>query len=312
MPGDLEQLDGAARKRIDSACDFLNHKLADQRKRLTLVAAWATFGGATMVTLLKLPLWGVLWFAVPIFLIFAVRAHNEVRRWFKTMVVQRVIAALGDGYAYTHTSSFTREHFLAMDLFSDRTDIFSSEDEVNGRHKEIAFALHEVRAAKREKRGKNTRTIVFFRGTIVVVEFNKHFYGHTTVVPQAEHAVLSGLFGEFDSRRGRERMSMQDAEFEKAYTVYSTDAQQAHYLLTPKLMQLMLETRAQLGGELRFAFHQNQLYVAVPSTRNRFEVSLFTTRVTPEQVLGDLAAATHLAQNLISGLDLETRIWTRV
>jgi hypothetical protein len=52
--------------------------------------------------------------------------------------------------------------------------------------------------------------------------------------------------------------------------------------------------------------------VAVPSTRNRFEVSLLTTRVTPEQVIGDLGAAIGLAQGLIAGLDLETRIWTRV
>lgn len=312
MVGDYQQLDAAARQRIESACAFMNHKIAQQRNRVLLAAGWGTFAGVAFAALLRMPLWSILWIALPIVIFVAARAHGEIRRWFKSMVVQRIVEALADGLTYSQASSFSRDQFLAMDLFADRTDIFDSEDEVGGRHNDIAFALHEVRAAKREKRGKETQTIVFFKGTIVVIEFNKHFSGHTTVVPQAEHGILGGLFGELDERKGRERISMQDADFEKAYTVYTTDAQQAHYLLTPKMLQLMMETRIRLGAKLRFAFHSNMLYVAVPSTDNRFEASLLTTRVTPEQVIGDLLAAIGLARGLIAGLDLETRIWTRV
>lgn len=309
MIGDYQQLDDAARQRIESACDFLNHKIAEQRKRVLLAAAWTLAGAFAATAALRTPPWLLLWIAVPIVLLFAARAHREVRRWFKSMVVQRVVGALADGLTYSQASGFSREQFLAMDLFGSRNDSFSSEDEVRGQHNGIDFALHEVRAARREKRGKDTTTIVYFQGTIVAVEFNKHFHGHTTVVPQSEHF---GLLGESDERNGRDRVSMQDAEFEKAYTVYSTDPQQAHYLLTPRMLQLIMDTRTRLGAKLRLAFRDNMLFVAVPSTRNRFEVNLLTTRVTPEQVIGDLGAALHLAQGLISGLDLETRIWTRV
>lgn len=304
MIGDYQQLDADTRKRIESACDFLNHKIAEQRRKVLLAAAWSSAGAFVITAVFRLPLPTLFLIALPITIVFAARAHSAVRRWFKTIVVQRVVSALGSGLTYSHESSLGREQFLAMDLFSSRTDIFSSEDEVRGQFNEVSFALHEVRAARREQRGKNRTTIVYFQGTIVVAEFNKHFHGHTTVVPQAEHF---GLLGESDERRGRERVSMQDAEFEKAYTVYSTDPQQAHYLLTPKMLQLIMDTRTRLGSKLRLAFRDNMLFVAVPSTRNRFEVSLLTARVTPEQVIGDLGAALHLAEGLISGLDSTLR-----
>ena len=312
MIGAYSQLDAGARQRIESACDFLNHKIAQQRKRVLLAAAWSAVAVFVIAAALRLPPWSLFEIPLIIALVVGWRAHREVKRWYKSLVVQRVVAALGSELTYAHDSSFGSEQFRRMDLFSERTDIFSSEDEVSGRHNEVAFALHEVRAAKREKQGKQTRTVVFFRGTILVIEFNKHFGGHTTVVPQAEHGLLAGLLGEADTRGARERISMHDAEFEKAYTVYSDDPQTAHYLLTPKLLQLIMTTRGRVGAKLRLAFRDNMLYVAVPSTHDRFEASLLTTRVTPEQVIGDLGSAIQLAQSLITGLDLETRIWTRV
>jgi hypothetical protein len=312
MLSEYRQLDADTRKRIDAACRFLNHKIKQQRNRVVLAAAWCAFGAIAVAAFLRIPPWLPLAVALPLVLLVAARAHREVRRWFKSMVVQRVVDALGNGLTYSHESSFDPASFAAMDLFSERTDVFRSEDEVRGTHNQVAFALHEVWAAKREKRGKNTQTIVFFKGTIVVLEFNKHFHGHTTVVPEAAHGLLGGLFGEFDSRKGRERVSMQDAAFEQAFSVYSSDPQQAHYLLTPKMLQLILETKSSMATGVRLAFRDNMLYVAVPSTSNRFEVSLFTTKVTSEQVIGDLGSALQLVQRLVAGLDLETRIWTRV
>ena len=312
MVSDYGQLDAEARKRIDVACAFLNHKIRQQRNRVLMAGAWCAFGAIAVAAFMRIPPWVPLAVALPIVLLVAARAHGEVKRWFKTMVVQRVIEALGTGLTYSHASGFDRTSFTAMDLFSERTDVFRSEDEVRGKHNEVAFALHEVMAAKREKRGKHTHTIVFFKGTIVILEFNKHFNGHTTVVPEAAHGLLGGLFGEFDSRKGRERVSMQDAAFEQAFSVYSSDPQQAHYLLTPKMLQLILETKSSTAAGVRLAFRDNMLYVALPSTQDRFEVNLLTRRVTPEQVIGDLGSALHLVQRLVAGFDLETRIWTRV
>lgn len=306
----LAKLDAPVRARIDVACNFVNQRIGRLRRRVLtigLVAAVAALIGWA-VTGVDLRIWAAGVFVVV--LLAGAHAHRELNRWYKQMVIRRVVDALGNGLTYSYDSSFSKAHFHELDCFSTRADVWQSEDQVSGMCNHIAFTLHEVRAAKRERRGKNTHEVVFFKGHIVILEFNKNFHGHTVVVPDREGRILGGLFGEADSRRSKNLVHLANADFERVYTVYSTNDQEAHYLLTPKLMELVLHARAHLG-DLRLAFFQNSLYVAIPSSHDRFEIGLFGGRVTPERVVGDFADVLALVEQLIQTLDLETRIWTR-
>ena len=309
--GNLAELDAPTRGRIDAACNFINHKVAELRRRVTTVGV-VTFGTALIVWLasgidVRVPF--VAAFAIT-FLTFA-HANRGLAKWYKTMVVRRVVEAVGTGLTYDRESSFTRDQFKNIDLFNSRVDVWKSEDQISGQRNEIDYALHEIRAARREKRGKQTVEVVVFKGHIVILEFNKNFLGHTVVVPDREGKILGGLFGDADSRRSKRLISLGNADFENKYSVYASDDQEANYLLTPKLMELILSACARLGCELRLAFYQNSLYVTVPSDQDRFEVSMFGGKVTPQSVVGDLASVVALAEQLIDTLDLETRIWTR-
>jgi hypothetical protein len=302
------QIDGATRARLEAGCNFINHKIGELRWRVMLAS-----GAAIVAALIWWQASGIdfrfpLGLAAAVITIATAWAKRVLARWYKTMVVQRVVAALGSGLTYQQSSRLTREEFRAINLFQERIDEWRSEDEINGARNDVAFALHEVRAAKRERRGKHTHTVVFFRGIVAVLEFNKHFRGHTVIVPDREGKLL-GLFGQADSRRGKNIVHVADADFENAYAVYTTDDQEAHYLLTPKLVQLILQARNRFG-DLRLAFYQDSLYVTLPSRDNRFEAGLFT-QVTPESALAELADVTGLAEQLVDVLDLELRIWTR-
>jgi hypothetical protein len=199
-----------------------------------------------------------------------------------------------------------------MDLFATRTDRFRSEDEVSGKKNAVGYSLHEIEAARREQHGRQSSMVVFFRGIIVRLDFNKNFAGHTVVVPQREGQILGGLFGESETRRSKQIVRLENVDFEKQFTVYSTNDQEARYLITPKLMELVMEAQALLGTELRLCFRENSLFVTVPQDKDRFEVQLFGEAVTPENALGDLVDVVNLAERLVDTLDLETRIWTRV
>ncbi|MGQ0815219.1 MAG: DUF3137 domain-containing protein [Gemmatimonadota bacterium] len=307
------QLDAPTRARIESACSFVNHKVQHLRRRVTVMAA-AAVAIAVVWWLIFRPdprLPG--FFAVGVILFVTGRAQREVKKWYKTLVIRRVVDALGHGLTYSQVSSLTKSQFKDMDFFTDRVDVWKSEDQVAGKRREVDFALHEVRAARREKRGKTTHEVVFFQGLIVALEFNKNFHGHTIVVPDKGGRLLGSVFGESETRRNKQIVRLANADFENMYTAYSTDDQEAHYLLTPKLMELVMQARLRMGADLRLAFFQNSLFVTVPSRHDRFEVALFGNRnVTPLSVIGDLADVVALAENLIDVLDLETRIWTRV
>jgi len=310
--GKLASLDAATHARLESACGFVSNKMALLRRRVLTVAALALTGAVLVVAFTRIDFRFPLGAAIAVTFLTAAHAQSQIKKWYKTLVVSRVVQALGNGLTYSAESGFTRDQFKTMNLFRDRCDVWKSEDQISGRRNEVDYTIHEVRAARREKRGKQTVEVVFFKGLIVALEFNKNFSGHTVVVPDSDGKLLGGLFGEMDSRSGKHRITLPDADFENLYTAYSDDDQQANYLLTPKLLQLILRARNALGADLRLCFYQNNLFVAVPSDADRFEVGWFASKVTPEDAMGDLADVVHLAEQLIVVLDLETRIWSRV
>ncbi len=303
------RMDASGRARLEAGCNFINDKIARLRRRVFTVSGIA--GGAALLVIMATGIdvrFPLALAAVAVIITFAL-AQRELARWYKKMVIQRVVEALGPGLTYQPGSGFTRDEFRAINLFQSRIDQWKSEDQINGARQNVSFALHEVRAARREQRGKHTHTVVFFKGVVAVLEFNKHFHGHTVIVPDREGKLLGGLFGEADSRRGKNIVHVADADFENAFAVYTTDDQEAHYLLTPKLIQLIMQARSRFG-DIRLAFYQSSLYVTLPSAKDRFEASLFS-RVTPDDALHELADVTGLAEQLIDVLDLELRIWTR-
>lgn len=313
--GSIGQLDKATLAKLQAGCGFINAEVRRVRGRIMIVASVAL--------VLFLVVYGVMWNngmrdprlplggAIGLVIAWIAWEHRRLSRTYKHIVVRRVVGALGQGLTYSPDSRFTKRDFLDMDLFKLRVEQWRAEDEIGGRKNAVTYSILEARATRTEGSGKHRRTITIFRGVIVRLDFNKHFHGHTVVVPQSEADILGGLFGETSSRRRKELCRMENVEFEEAFAVYSTDQQEARYILTPKLMDLIKRARLRLNAGLRMSFHDNSVFVTLPDRRNRFEVKLFGGPVTPENTVGELIEAVRLAEQLIDALDLETRIWTR-
>jgi hypothetical protein len=307
----LASLDATTRKGIDAACNFINHKISTERRRVTTVAAVA-FGVAPAYWLWqrgdpRMPLM----VALIVTMLVADHSRRGLRKWYKRMVVPRVIKAIAADLSYEQHSNLTKDNFNNLDLFEKRATTWRAEDRITGKRKNISFVIEEVKAGRYEQRGKRRREVIFFQGALVYLDFNKHFHGHTVVVAEKDSRSFGGLLGEAETRRGKNIVLFPNPDFERIYTVYATDDQEAHYLITPKLMELILRARSRLSSDLRLAFVNDSLFVAVPSTQDRFEVGLMS-RVTPSSVAGDLAAVVQLTEQLIDLFDLETRIWSRV
>jgi len=327
-----QALDASTRARVQAGCNFVNAEVARLRRRVIIVGV-ISFGAAIV-------LWMIfkgdprIEFIVALLVsgYVANQARKELKQSYKGIVLKRLMAALGRGLTYSPTSILTRSVFDSMDLFNESGDKFESEDQVTGKKGQVPYGLHEVRLSKKENNSRsrlafgaggasiinlamgssNAGRRFIFNGLIVQLDFNKNFQGHTVIVPEREGQILGGLFGEAKTRKRKSLVLLENPDFEKTYSVYSSDDQEARYLITPKLMELILEAQALLGQELRLCFMMNRLFVTVPQTKDRFEANLFGGEVTPESALGDFVDVVNLAERLVETLDLETRIWTRV
>jgi hypothetical protein len=329
----LGELDAATRQKVQAGCNFVNAEVSRLRGRLVVIGI-ACFVGALLLMLVtgmgdpRFPV-GV---AILVFVYFVNRSRKELASSYKGIVIRRIVSALGRGLSYKPTSSFTKAQFEGLDVFKERAEIFRSEDEVSARKNAVKYSLHEVTAARRDNSDSRLgasgfvqqliwRAVsstsshgerVFFKGLVAKLDFNKNFAGHTVVVPDREGQILGGLLGESRSRRKKDLVMLENPNFERVFSVYSTNDQEARYLITPKLMELVLQAQSLLGGELRLCFTNNSLYVTVPQSADHFEVKLFGGSITPEGALGDLLDVVALAERLVDTLDLETRIWTKV
>jgi hypothetical protein len=313
--GRLSQLDQSARARLEAACGFINEEIAQARGRI-----WK----ATMAAgILALVAYAIMWSQgvrdprFPLFGALVVSAmvagyeQSKLSKTYKQVVVGRIVQALGQGLTYSAESRCTRDRFIAMDLFHKRTEKWTAEDEICGHKNAVPFSLFEARATRTEGSGKSRHTVIIFKGLIVQLDFNKNFHGHTVIVPDSESQIMGGLFGESESRGRKELCHMDNVTFEKTFSVYSSDQQEARYLLTPKMMDLILATQSSFGA-IRCCFQDSSMVITIPSSANRFEIRMWGAKMTPESAVGELAQCVELAERLIDALDLETRIWTKV
>lgn len=314
--GRISQLDQSVLLKLQAGCNYINEEIRKVRWRVLNVTVICALLGAAVYAHMwrrnvkdpRLPIGG----AAVLALGYATWQRRELAKKYKSIVVTRVVSALGQGLSYSPQSRFTKQDFLDMDLFEKRCEQWHAEDEICGRKDPVSYSILEAKATRTEGSGKNRRTVTIFKGLIIRLDFNKNFGGHTVVVPDAESKILGGLFGESESRRRKDIARLENVAFEKIFSVYCTDQQEARYLLTPKMMELIMEAQTTLGVQIRLSFHDNSVFLTVPQNADRFEARIFGAKVSPELVVGDLAEVVRLAERLIDALELETRIWSRV
>lgn len=176
-------------------------------------------------------------------------------------------------------------------------DRSSFEDRLTGERSGVAFEFFEARLEERRRttdsKGRTrTRWVTVFDGQCLRFKFHKKFLGRTVVLRDA------GLFNRFGGRRGMERVKLESNAFEDAFEVYGTDQVEARFLLTPDLMQRLIELEKVFrGGKLRCAFQNEELLIALEGGDLFEPGSMFTPLDNPERVrelLDDFAAIFNL------------------
>jgi hypothetical protein len=279
--------------KVQAACNFVNAEVARLRHRT--IAIWV---GCALGALL---LWigtGLLDPRIALVLVAGacivafVRAREELIASYRGIAAKRIVAGVGSHLKYNATSTLTRQHFDAMDLFPERCDRWVSRDEIAARTRGAKYSLHQVRAV-----GKNGKA-AFFDGVVIRIDFDEGFPGHTVILPDRDGRTLGTANGTASARRKKDLVMVKNPAFEQVFAVYSTDYYEARQLVTPKFMEVVLDARARLGTELRLCFLNKSLFIAVAGHGLRFGATLFAPPLTPQAAIGKLVLLVAIAERL--------------
>ena len=178
------------------------------------------------------------------------------------------------------------------------------EDLLTGKRGVVDFELFEAHLEERrtttDSKGRTRTTwVTVFRGQCLRFDFHKTFYGRTLVTRDA------GMFNRFGGGKGMQRAALEDPRFEKIFEVYTTDQVESRYLLTPDLMQKLVDLEDTFkGGKLKTAFDGGEMLITVQGG-NLFEPgSMFKPLDSADRVhelLNDFAAVFGLIDAVTAG-----------
>lgn len=150
---------------------------------------------------------------------------------------------------------------------------FHSDDYIEGVYKNCHFRRSDVRIQNVQSTGKSTTVVTMFEGPWMIFEFPKQFSRYT-IIKEKEFLSNGKPGGWFSRYSDAEKVKFEDARFNERFVVYTTDGQEAFYLLTPHFMERLMEVEASVEGRFYFGFVENCFHVAIDNQKNAFEPSL--------------------------------------
>jgi len=234
---------------------------------------------------------------------------------FKYKVIEPLIKEIDSSLTYTPKMHIPERYFKTSQLFTSSPDRVSGNDYVRGKIDGIQIEFSDFHAEKKHKDSKgNTSWSTMFQGLFIISEFNKNFKGTTVVLPDTAESTFGDYIGSWlqSNNMGRnELIKMDNNEFEREFVVYGTDQIEARYILTPLLMQKLLNYKKRTKENTYISFHRNRIYLAIDYRKDLFEPSVFHSLL-KYKIAMEYIGTLHLAIGIVEELKLNQKLWSKL
>lgn len=247
---------------------------------------------------------------------FKTKASREYRADFKNKVIRAILKNIDtEGeMRYSGYGRIKRNEFVNCGIVNKNPDRYQGDDLVSGKIDQTEFSFSEIHAQYYVKDSKGRRRLqTLFKGLVFKADFNKDFQGRTVMVPDIAERFLGNMGQQLQKLNfGRgELVQLESVEFEKLFAVYSTDQVEARYILTPKFMERVVKFCEKNELKISMAFHNSNVYVGIPMSKDFFEPTIFRTLLDYERTK-EYHDDMTLAISLVEELDLNNRIWSKM
>lgn len=243
-----------------------------------------------------------------IFMILFVRRVGHFRSMYKSIVVAKAAENLFDRYEYFPKNGFSYEEIRASGIMA-MGNRYKSEDTIEGSYKNVSFRRADMYIAQHTSNGKSSHTTVYLRGTWMTFSYNKTFQSDLQILSKDfsfSNTHTSRLFTRAADRR--HTFVTEDMAFNEAFTCTCQDESEAFYLLTPRIMQMLLLLRTEIGKPFMLGFVDNRLHFVISSHEDHMEPSVFgkcDLNVEVEKVRRELM----VIRNVIDSLAMDRQLF---
>lgn len=240
-------------------------------------------------------------------------ALNSYKNTYKNDVIGAALKFLDESLSIQPYHGIEATEFMYTQLFNTEPDRYKTEDLVMGCAGKTRFYFAEVHAeyktVTQTKNGTRTEWHDIFKGILFTADFNKKFNGVTIVKPKDFGAAFGAWFSKnLFSFGSKDVIQLENVDFEKTFVTHGSDQVESRYILTPAMMERVLNLNHQTKYNISLSFIESRMYIAFPLNRNYFEAPVFKSLLNPETVNEDIATIKFM-YDIVKELDLNTRIW---
>lgn len=256
----------------------------------------------------------VLIIAAIVFFVKGAVRYLKFRSEYKSSVVKKVVQFINPKYLYDANKHISLNDFIMSKLGSNMVNKAIGDDYVCGKIDKTVFEFSELVAQNEyettDSEGKKVKqTDTHFNGLFFLADFNKHIQGETFVMPDTVERLL-GKFGQSLQKSSKgDLVKLENPEFEKYFAVFSTNQTEARYILTPTMMEGMVNIRKKIGKNFYFSFVGERVYCGIEFNQALFEASIF--RPVSFKDVEFMHSLFTLIETIVTEMNLNTRIWTK-
>ncbi|MBU1145425.1 MAG: DUF3137 domain-containing protein [Firmicutes bacterium] len=237
-----------------------------------------------------------------VFLIKGSMDFKNLSKRFKTEVLMGVFEEAIPGIKYSPDQGLSQFDVYAGE-FLKRADRFYSEDLMKGTLDDVDFISSDVRLEERRvehtKNGTRVYYVPYFIGRIFKFTFNKEFEGYLQVLESGSPL----------SNRKFKKVELESIDFNKKFKTYSTTELSAFYVLTPDIMEAIMNLEKRNPGRIGLSFTGETLYIAINNNKDTFELKMF--RKIDDSVVEEFKQDLLVVKDVIVALKLNNRLFKK-
>jgi|GEM_PF-348316 len=125
-------------------------------------------------------------------------------------------------------------------------------DFIEGKIESVKFISSDLWSRERTSNDGKSSVRTLFRGRVIIFDFNKPIKGHVLALDKFK-----------PYSKGLAKVDTESIEFNKTFNTYASDAQLLFYILTPQMIEALMELERNHPGRIGFSFVGRKLYVAL-------------------------------------------------
>ncbi len=216
------------------------------------------------------PLFMLLIFIGVILLVVIMPQVNKFKKKFKGSVVSAMIKEeLGSDAVYRQSGGIPIEEINALGVAAE-PDRHYEEDYITCTYNDIPYEMCDCtlqeRVVTHDSKGNRQVTYeTYFKGRVIKIDFQRDLNMELKVVNNATRGFKYKPLLPFETEL---------IEFNKKFKCYASSKEDGFYILTPMLIQKMLELENKFKGGMYYVIKHNNLYVLINNSGDSLEVNI--------------------------------------